>query len=126
MQAEEQCHTRMYGQVQAILAQRSVSDANGCVIDTMVMITPVEQLTQTDLHVYPNPSAGGTIQINLPSAVHAGQELQVIDAQGRLVLAIPISAETETLNANEIPAGIYRIIVGSAGLKYSTTCIIIH
>jgi hypothetical protein len=104
----------------------SVSDANGCVIDTMVMITPVEQLTQTDLHVYPNPSAGGTIQINLPSAVHAGQELQVIDAQGRLVLAMPISAETETLNTNEIPAGIYRIIVGSAGLKYSTTCIIIH
>lgn len=72
-----------------------------------------------DIEVYPNPSRG---ELNISSDKHWGQ-LQIINAQGKLMQQLPDEDLQVKIDISHYPDGVYYIIFGS-GNNYLTRKII--
>jgi hypothetical protein len=85
---------------------------NGC-IDTsacfLVDYTGIENLTSTNLLVYPNPSMDGHFSIQFEGSITA---IELFDIAGRSIL-IPYSLDKGTINASELESGKYLIRIFS-------------
>ena len=85
---------------------------NGCV-DTsacfLVDYTGIENLTSTNLLVYPNPSMDGHFSIQFDGSITA---IELFDIAGRSIL-IPYSLDKGTINASALESGKYLIRIYS-------------
>jgi hypothetical protein len=81
---------------------------NGCV-DTsacfLVDYTGIENLTSTNLLVYPNPSIDGYFNIQFEGSI---SEVELFDLLGRTIM-VPCNVEQATLNGSSLAAGKYFI-----------------
>jgi hypothetical protein len=69
----------------------------------------IESVTINDVHIYPNPTAKDlTIEIN-PELI--GKEYFLTDNTGRIILSGQFRATKETINMEEVAAGVYFINV---------------
>jgi hypothetical protein len=91
----------------------TVTAANGCTDSDaiLVILDPclgVENLTNT-INVYPNPTSG-IVTMNFGKEITNGK-VELIDAQGRIVLTNEVNGENHTLDINSFAAGIYTVVL---------------
>jgi hypothetical protein len=91
-----------------------VTDGNGCE-DTSACYTilglSTGELNITSINVYPNP-ANTFVTLNVPDSA-IDQMIQVMDANGRIVLVQTINSNQEILNVSTFENGLYFISVAS-------------
>jgi hypothetical protein len=81
---------------------------NGCVDTSACFIvdyTGIENLTSTNLLVYPNPSIDGYFNIQFEGSI---SEVELFDLLGRTI-TVPCNVEQGTLNGSSLAAGKYFI-----------------
>ncbi|MCF8416901.1 MAG: T9SS type A sorting domain-containing protein [Crocinitomicaceae bacterium] len=91
----------------------TVTAANGCTDSDaiLVILDPclgVEDLTNA-ISVYPNPTSG-MITMNFGKEINNGK-VELIDAQGRIVLTNEVNGENHTLDISSFAAGIYTVVL---------------
>ena len=90
-----------------------VTGSNGCVnMDEILVIIDeclgVEDLTNT-INVYPNPTSG-MVTMNFGKEISNGS-VNLIDAQGRIVLANEVNGKNHTLDISSFAKGIYTVVL---------------
>ena len=82
-----------------------------------VVITDVEEITETDSNVvvYPNPG-NNTLNIIVPDGSFS--ELQLFDIQGRMILNKQINDAITTINTESLAPGMYFWKVGDEAGKW--------
>jgi hypothetical protein len=91
----------------------TVTAANGCTDSDaiLVILDPclgVEDLTNI-INVYPNPSSG-IVTMNFGKEISNGT-VELIDAQGRVVLMNQVNGENHTLDISSFATGIYTVVL---------------
>lgn len=93
---------------------QTLVNANGC--DSLLTLildldfTGIEDLSGTQLVVYPNPSATGVF--NVQGEGLSDQVLIIRDARGRLIAQLEANATTMTIDLSEEERGVYFVTVG--------------
>jgi len=90
-----------------------VTGSNGCVnMDEILVIIDeclgVEDLTNT-INVYPNPTSG-MVTMNFGKEITNGK-VELIDAQGRVVLTNEVNGKNHTLDISSFAKGIYTVVL---------------
>ncbi len=70
-----------------------------------------------NLDVYPNPTVS---QLTLEGDWQVGDQVQVLDLQGRLLLRKPLNPERETFRMDAYQAGVYFLSILRAGRTLKT------
>lgn len=104
----------------------TVTDANGCTVDSAVMVTSVESIDFENFNVFPNPSNGQNITVQLPSIAETGAILRITDTKGILVYETTVSSRNEVLKIDSLSPGIYFIIASGGLHKYYARITITH
>jgi hypothetical protein len=91
----------------------TVTAANGCTDSDaiLVILDPclgVEDLTNI-INVYPNPTSG-IVTMNFGKEISNGT-VELIDAQGRVVLMNQVNGENHTLDISSFATGIYTVVL---------------
>jgi hypothetical protein len=85
----------------------------------------LEDPAALDVRVYPNPT-DGLLHIEASEYIGSGLTLSVYDMRGRLMLQRDgVQEETTTLDVSSLPAGVYQLRIGSAGLPMLSRRIVI-
>ena len=84
-------------------------------LDTVSNIASVNNISYTDLHVYPNP-AGNFISISSNEQL-AGSSFSITDELGRVVMQGKLEGKTTTLNIEQLPQGLFMIRIGEQNQK---------
>ncbi len=95
-----------------------VTDSNGCTATsnpTNVVINGLQDVQPDGVSVYPNPTSGSWF-ISVANA-YLGKELQIIDADGRLVYKAIIRNKKTEVAIPQLPAGTYTMKLGSNSMK---------
>ncbi len=103
----------MYIAVQSGNYTVQVTDSNGCTASSNVVPvnhTGINELSSTELNIYPNPSTGNWVIEVAENVLGAG--LEVLDNSGRLVYAARVESLKTTINA-DLARGIYLLKVTS-------------
>ncbi|MBK9590235.1 MAG: DNRLRE domain-containing protein [Crocinitomicaceae bacterium] len=91
-----------------------VTDGNGCE-DTSacyaILGLSTGEMNTSAIHFYPNPATEFII-LDLPDFT-ASQVLQVMDANGRIVLTQTVNSNKEILNVSQLESGVYFIAITS-------------
>ena len=101
------------------LISASFTDANGCVGSSNLTLTveacaSIDQLLYTGLKIVPNPT-NGLLKI---SGLEVGQELIIVDFNGRTVWKSTCKSEVEEINLEQVANGLYYLetqVKGQAG-----------
>lgn len=95
-----------------------VTDSNGCTATsnpTNVVINGLQDVQPDGVSVYPNPTSASWF-ISVANA-YLGKELQIIDADGRLVYKATIRNKKTEVAIPQLPAGTYTMKLGSNSMK---------
>ncbi|MBK6526411.1 MAG: T9SS type A sorting domain-containing protein [Crocinitomicaceae bacterium] len=91
-----------------------VTDGNGCE-DTSacyaILGLSTGEMNTSAIHFYPNPATEFII-LDLPDFT-ASQVIQVMDANGRIVLTQTVNSNKEILNVSQLESGVYFIAITS-------------
>lgn len=69
------------------------------------------------IKMYPNPSKD-LLNVDFDSDVYSGEWMQVIDAQGRLLMETKVEAMHMELDLTVLPSGIYTLKIGTQLIKF--------
>jgi hypothetical protein len=98
-------------------------DANGCVAEETILLTPIVAVSDFEFNIYPNPTAG-QVHICLPSDVTAGTNLRIVDAFGREVLRKTTERQNESISLDFLSSGIYRVLIDGETREYRSSIIV--
>ena len=101
-----------------------VTDANDCSVETSTLINSTFSTKFETLLVYPNPTRGQDVQVLLPSDVHAGAVIRLIDSVGSIVFETITSTNRNVIPVNEYSSGIYYLNVSGSMNNYQTPIVI--
>lgn len=84
-----------------------------------LLVTALWEAPELDLSldVYPNPTVG---QLTLEGDWNAGDQMQLLDLQGRLLLRKELAPERETFQMDAYQAGVYFLTILRAGKTLKT------
>lgn len=108
--------------------EAGLSECAGDVVSFNVNVedcSGVREEGSIDFSIYPNPSNGGNVQIEL-SAVSQKAKILIYDNSNRLVYSEAISGTIHTVLNNEFSAGVYTVIVSDESGKSSPKQLIIQ
>jgi hypothetical protein len=100
-----------------------VHDANGCVAEETILLTPIVDVSDFEFTIYPNPTAG-QVHICLPSDVTSGTTLRIMDAFGREVLRKTTECQNESIMLDFLSTGIYRVLINGETREYRSSIIV--
>ena len=77
----------------------------------------IEKQSPANFKIFPNPTASGQVTIEVENQV-AFEQIQIIDAQGKLLKSIPFIPNQRALQVNIEKAGIYQVLlIGNDGIS---------
>jgi PKD repeat protein len=82
----------------------------------------VSDVAAAGIRVYPNP-ATGYLNVDLPAAA-ANTTVSMLDATGRLVLTEKLGAAQNKLRVEQLPAGLYQVVVTVDGVSSTTRVVV--
>ncbi|MEY3982863.1 MAG: hypothetical protein RL160_420 [Bacteroidota bacterium] len=82
----------------------------------------VSDVAAAGIRVYPNP-ATGYLNVDLPAAA-ANTTVSLLDATGRLVLTEKLGAAQNKLRVEQLPAGLYQVVVTVDGVSSTTRVVV--
>jgi len=99
---------------------------NGCPAETSDCISirnvGIEDVTFSELSIYPNPSVGGVFTISFDGKI---EKIEVVDMIGRLI-AVDTNLENGTVNGSELASGKYFVKVYSQGQTIAKEVIVVN
>lgn len=88
----------------------TITDANGCVLDTCVTIlTNIDAATENTLNIYPNPNQG---QFRV-EGIKPGDVLDIYDLRGKHILKRVSTSSNEEIRLGELSKGVYFLRVNN-------------
>ena len=82
---------------------------------TVTVVTGVNEWNTTNLHIYPNPTAG-IVNISLSSETcNLNPEIQMFDIYGRRLQMMPVTDEMTQIDLSRYPTGVYMLKVVKDG-----------
>jgi hypothetical protein len=99
---------------------------NGCPAETSDCVSirnvGIEDVTISELSIYPNPSMGGVFTISFDGKI---EKIEVVDMIGRLI-AVDTNLENGTVNGSELASGKYFVKVYSQGQTIAKEVIVVN
>ena len=95
-----------------------VTDANGCSGTSSsfnFVINAIQELSASDMRIFPNPNATGLLQIDLAREIPAGL-LKIFDATGRLAMQTEIRNQKSRVSIANLSAGLYTVSIEATGV----------
>lgn len=98
----------------------TVTDDNDCVISQLITITDLDELSDLDFSIYPNP-ANDVLNVLLPLNVLSNLTFEIIDARGRIVMNTSLVGIQNLLsiNVSSLESGIYILQLSDGSVQSS-------
>lgn len=94
-----------------------IFDGNNCgglSAETNVVVSGIEEVTESVIAIYPNPTYTGSLQITVGNNL-IGAKLKVNDVTGKLIFQSSIVSRQSSINTSTFAKGIYTLSIDATG-----------
>lgn len=95
----------------------TITDQNGCnysIIDTVGINTGIKTTNfENKFNIYPNPSDNGEFKLITATSIQQPIDIYIYNQLGAMVSRSILTSQETKLNLNELPSGMYLIIINS-------------
>lgn len=93
--------------------------------DDVAVVRDFKKADGKDFRVYPNPVvSGGAITVDIPEGFRGGNA-SIYDVSGARVRSFTINDRTQSINASDISAGTYSVVIEKNGLSIKKRLIVV-